>query len=263
MNQPVPQPDVSHFSASSLREYVTCPKKWTLHRIERVAPAFRPVAFAFGTAWHHAIGYHLECSTPDAPVSVDELIDLFGTTLDAELVGDIPVLFEDDETPDTLTEKARQMMAVFQRDVPLPETVIGTELAFSATLFEPDTGEELVPLVGSIDAIVDQNHRPTVWELKTSKRKWGQDQLEFDMQSTCYRLGAQNLGYEDPAIQLVVTTKSKQPSVQIDDVVRHPRDEDELAELAASVLRGVRAGYDARIRGWQCRSCPYAHECDR
>jgi hypothetical protein len=63
------------------------------------------------------------------------------------------------------------------------------------------------------------------------------------------------------AVSLIVSTKARKPDVQIERLVRHPQDEDELVELAVTVLAAVEAGIDHRIRGWQCKCCPFAGAC--
>ena len=60
---------------------------------------------------------------------------------------------------------------------------------------------------------------------------------------------------------LLVTTKTKTPDVQVEHLVRHRRDEREFAEIAFGVHRAIGAGADHPIRGWQCRGCPYADAC--
>jgi hypothetical protein len=112
-----------------------------------------------------------------------------------------------------------------------------------------------------MDAIVEEEARPIVLELKTSKRRWGQDQIDFDFQPTAYRAAARTVGYDDVGLELIVTTKGKTPLVQSERLLRHDRDERELAEIVFGVHRAVDAGADYPMRGWQCRSCPHADAC--
>jgi PD-(D/E)XK nuclease superfamily len=44
-----------HLSVLQLKTFLQCPKKYTFQYIERVEPAFRPIALAFGTAWHETL----------------------------------------------------------------------------------------------------------------------------------------------------------------------------------------------------------------
>jgi len=155
-----------------------------------------------------------------------------------------------------------RMLDVFLARVPLPEQVHGVEVPFSLQLVHPVTGEiHPRPLIGAIDAIVEERGRPAVWELKTGKKKWSADQLDFDLQPTAYGIAVRSLGYKDARLTLLVTTKGKTPDVQVEHLVRHRRDELELVETVFAVARAVDAGVDYPNRGWQCRSCPYAGAC--
>jgi CRISPR/Cas system-associated exonuclease Cas4 (RecB family) len=163
------------------------------------------------------------------------------------------------------------------------------------------TGEVLpVPLVGALDAIVEEEGggeeeqpreihpgeradvaggntaqrlqaehsrenttpRRTIWELKTGKKKWSRDQLDFDMQPTAYVGAARALGHGDTGVKVLVSTKGKTPDIQVERLVRHRRDERELVQVALSVHRAVTAGVNHPLRGWQCATCPFAHACE-
>jgi PD-(D/E)XK nuclease superfamily len=124
------------------------------------------------------------------------------------------------------------------------------------------TGETApVPLIGALDALVVEEGSVSVWELKTAKKKWSSDQLEYDPQPTAYVMGAHELGYGDADVKLLVTTKTSKPDVQVERLVRRCADERELAETVLDVLHAVKTGVDLRVRGWQCRSCSFGGAC--
>ena len=262
MNAPVQTSVLSHLSASSLGTFLRCPRQFRLKYIDRIQPSFRASALAFGTAWHVAVGEHLLTSTITEPRPVDELHDLFVLALDEQLDGDgPPVLFDDAEDRDVLVSLGRRMLATFIERVPMPEEVRAVEVPFSIDLIDPETGEVLPPLVGSVDALVVKNGELTVWELKSGKRKWPADQLAYDLQPTAYRVGMRVHGIEDVELELLVTTKAKVPDVQLERLVRGRQDERDLIATAASVVRAVEAGVDHPVRGWMCKGCPYAGAC--
>jgi CRISPR/Cas system-associated exonuclease Cas4 (RecB family) len=248
-----------HTSVSAIKEFITCPRKFTLHYIEKAQPAYRASALVLGTAWHETIGHWLN----GAP-NVDELRAHLRDGIDAGLrSNNVPVLFDDEgEDQGTMTDSAIRMLDVFLAKVPRPEMTVGVEIAFSLELSHPVTGEILpVPLVGAIDAIVVDRGKGAIWELKTAKKKWSADQLEFDLQLTAYGIAARRLGYEGSDLKLLVTTKTAKPDVQVLCIVRCRRDEEELAVIAYGVLEAAAAGIDYPSRGWQCRTCPYAGAC--
>jgi multidrug efflux pump subunit AcrB len=51
------------------------------------------------------------------------------------------------------------------------------------------------------------------------------------------------------------------PDVQVERLVRHRADRQELAETALTVLHAVNAGVDYRVRGWGCKTCSHAAVC--
>ena len=210
------------------------------------------------------IAEHLTRSRRDRQVAVDELRDHLRDGLVRGLDrDDVPVLFEEDEQDiGAVIDVAMRMLDVFLDRVPLPEQVHGVEVPFRLKLVHPVTGElHPRPLVGAVDAIVEERGRVAVWELKTGKKKFSTDQLDYDIQVTAYGMAARALGYKDARLTLLVTTKGKTPDVQVEYLVRHRRDELELVETAFAVARAVKAGVDYPNRGWQCRTCPYAGAC--
>lgn len=249
-----------YLSWSRISAYLRCPHQYAMRYIDRVPAEHRPVALLFGTAWHDTVGVFLEKSgNPTTP----ELVEVFAESFDQELdEGDVPVHFDDGETRDTILETARGMVEAFREEVKPPFELLDRERSFSIELAHPVTGEILaVPVVGSIDALVLVNGEKQLWELKSSKRRWTADQLDNDGQVTVYQIAARELGHADAKLELVVTTKSKKPDVQVERVVRHRRDEQELAELAFGVLTAIEAGVEYRVRAWQCRSCQWAGSC--
>lgn len=238
--------------------------RYFIQYIKGALPAFRPLALVFGSAWHATIAEHLTRSRPEHQVPVEELrAHLHDGLVRGVDRDDVPVLFEDEEQNiGAVIDVAMCMLDVFLARVPLPEQVHGVEVPFRLKLVHPVTGEiHPRPLVGAVDAIVEQRGRPVVWELKTGKKRWSADQLDFDLQPTAYGMAARALGYKDARLTVLVTTKGKNPDVQVEHLVRHRRDELELVETAFAVARAVDAGVDYPNRGWQCRTCPYAGAC--
>lgn len=247
-----------HISVSQIKTFLMCPRKHSFQYLDRIKSDFRPIALSFGKAWHAAIGEYLEHGT-----TTDETTQVFRDALLGEVRdGDVPVLFEDQEDLGECIDLGVRMIDTFIGRVPRPDHVLGVEVAFSLDLSDSRTGQMFaMPLIGAIDALVVDNDKPAIWELKTSKRKWTADQLEFDLQPVVYKLGARVHDVENPELRMIVTTKTKTPVVQIETVIRTERDERELVDVVSSFLRALDAGVDHPLRGWQCRSCPHAGRC--
>ncbi len=254
---------INTLSASALQTWIDCPRKFRLTRIDRVEPAFRAVALAFGSAWHDALGFVLFAHERGETVGRDEQRQRFRDALAHELRTDgPPVLYEDDEDEPSLADRGVGMLDAFVADFPLPERVLGIEVPFDVELYDPETGEVLdVPLIGSIDAVVEERGKPVVLEFKSGRRRWSDEKIAHDLQATTYRIGAKSRGLSEPEQRLVVTTKSARPQVQIERLVRTDADERELMDTATNVVRALEAGVDHRVRSWRCQSCPVEGAC--
>jgi hypothetical protein len=218
----------------------------------------------FGSAWHATLAEHFTRSRPNDLIPVDELRTHLRDGIVSGIEGDeVPVLF-DEEEQDTgaVVDTAMKMLDAFLEHVPLPERVLGVEVPFSISLAHPFSGNvHPLPLVGAMDAIVEEEGCPVVLEAKTAKRRWGSEEVALDLQPTAYRRAAAALGYERPGLRLVLTTKSKRPAVQVEKFVRHDRDERELIETVFDVHRAIDAGASHRVRGWPCKGCPFSEPC--
>lgn len=248
-----------HLSVHSLKTFLDCPRKWMLKYVDGVRPAFRPVALVLGSALHEGVG--LAFTKPTA--SRAEVQDVVKTRLIAELHADgPPVLLEDDETEEDLVTQAHAMLEVLLDDLPRPDRVLGVEVPFRLELFDPDTGEKLDrPLVGAIDLVTSETGRVVYTELKSAKRRWSEDQVEYDLQLTAYGQALRDQGCRAPKPRLAVVTKTKVPGVQIESPHRGRLHERDLAAVASSVLRAVKAGVDHPVRSWACKTCPFAVAC--
>lgn len=254
-----------HVSVSQLKSFIQCPRRYFLQYVRRIPPAHRPVALPFGSAWHEAIGTWLADSVVGDEVGRDVLKQIFAEHFERDLDQNdaAPVLFDDEnDTAESAIALGHRMLDTFLTAVPLPERVLGVEVPFSMELVDPATGEVLpVPLVGAVDAIVEEQGRPVVWELKTSAKRWAVDQLEYDQQATAYTRAMRLEGYNDVSVKMLITTKTVTPLVQVEALTRSRADEHELSATAGSVLRAIEAGVSHPIRGWACRGCAWAGEC--
>ncbi|MBX3230671.1 MAG: PD-(D/E)XK nuclease family protein [Labilithrix sp.] len=249
-----------HLSISAVKSWLQCPRKFALQYRERARPDYLPAALILGSAWHSAVAGWLDEAADDEALD-DQLRDDLRDRLRRD---DLPVLFDDaDEDADSFIERAVAMFKTFRGSVAQPKMVLGTEIAFATAIAHPQTGEVLpVPVIGAMDAIVvEEDGVGSLWELKTAKKKWSPDQAEFDPQVTLYRRAARELGYNGVRLRILVTTKTREPAVQVLNVARNDGDEAELAELFFEVHRAIEAGIGPRQRGWACRTCQYASSC--
>lgn len=254
---------VTHLSVSSIQEFLSCPRRFRLRRVDRVKPSHRPVALAMGTALHEAFGFALFQHGSGEPVVVDSIHQKFRDSLHHQ-IGDqeVPVLFDDGENEGDVADVGVKMLTALFAIYPMPHDVHAIEKRFAVELVDMESGEVLpVPFVGSVDAVTETNGRVQLLELKSAARRWDPDRLANDPQQTGYRIAMRAEGIVDPELQLAVVTKTKRVDVQLESLIRTQRDESELVDTALSVYRAVQAGVDHRQRSWACKSCPLAGPC--
>lgn len=252
-----------HISVSQVRGYLRCSRQFQLSRVRGVEPAFVPSALAFGSAIHEGLAlYYREHMAGHVP-ALTQVVEVFTAAWQRAAQGPVLLRLDEDESWDLLRQKGTEMLTVFaatQREPPMVEAV---ELPFEVDLHDVVTGELLEEkLVGTIDAVIREGVDVVILEHKTASRRYGEDQLRFDLQPTGYRLAARQLGMGDVRLRFQVLTKTSKPSLQVADVERGERDEADFLETAVGVLRAIDAGVFFPTRGWQCRTCPVAHACD-
>lgn len=255
-----------HLSVSSLKTWLSCPRKYRLHYIDQARASHRSIALVFGHAWHEVIGKLLWLHQKGRELDRTFLREHFEAALVREIRSDgPPVLFEDGEDVPALVDTAMRMLEAFLAAVPLPNRVLHVELPFRLELIDPETGEVLpVPLIGAVDAVVEGTESLEVWELKSAKRRFPLSVVLWDFQPTAYRIALRQsprFPQADTKLKLLITTKSFEPDVQVEDLVRTRADERDLMETAASIHRATLSGCFHPIRGWFCGSCPYAEVC--
>lgn len=263
-----PMPEGLYTSVSQVKCWLRCPRQFELKYVRGIKPAFVPVAFAFGSAIHTALGaYYQEQKLSGDPLRRDLVIDVFRKAWRRQAEGEIPLQGdeEDGSDPSLVVDQGISMLHTFYESASKrPVEVEDVEKRFEIEIFEPDTGEVLEEkLVGVIDLVAVEDGRRVIWEHKTSARKYGEDQLKFDTQVTAYKLAARELGLGDVGIKFQVLTKTKVPAIQIAEVDRSQADEDDLLRTVGGVLKAIDAGVSYPIRGWQCRTCPYQGPCNR
>ena len=117
-------------------------------------------------------------------------------------------------------------------------------------------------LVGVIDLVVEEEGRRVLVEHKTSSKKYTLDQLTFDTQLSGYAFAAESLGWGTVGLRYSISTKTKVPQLQVEDVRRDDRDQADFLATALGVLTALDAGISFPIRGWACKGCPYRSRCE-
>lgn len=262
-------PEGLYVSVSQVKSYLRCPRQYELHYIRGEPPAFVPVALVFGSAIHVALaGYYGEIKATGEPLRRDLVLDVFRDAWDKGSSGPVPLQADEEDAgagADQIVDRGISMLHAFCEHA--AKTVAGitvesVELPFAVSIHDVESGEVFEEqLVGAIDLVVNEDGQRIIVEHKTAAKKYGLDQLRFDPQLTAYALAARELELGEVGLKFQVITKTKVPAIQIADVHRDEQDEDDFLRIVGGVLRAIDGGVSYPIRGWACRSCPYAHAC--
>ena len=254
-------------SVSQLKEYLICPRRYQLHRVLGVEPAFIPVPLALGSATHAGIG-KIYTSLQDLGTCspLDEVLQVFRDAWSGAIDGPVPLKLEEDAA-DPVDTGVRMLVAFYRHVLsadPANVNVIAVELPFgSVELHDPDTGEVLEEkLTGVIDLVVNEHGQNVIVEHKTAAKKWSQEQLAHDVQVSAYQVAAPSIGLgEQVGLRYQVVTKTKLAAVQVEDVIRDEIAEVDFLRTASGVLNAIGASPFWPVRSWACKSCQYAHAC--
>lgn len=253
-----------HFSVSQMKAWLMCPRKYEYRYITGVEPEFVPMPLAFGSAFHSALAHHYGWLMRGEPAPVDEVKQRFVDALTLAKNGPVPLQVDEEGSGfEDAQAKGIQMIEVtLSHPSALPVKVLAVEEGFIVDLFDIETGDVIdEKLMGYIDLVVEEDGHRVLVEHKTSAKKYSLDQLVFDTQLSGYAFAAQQLGWGDVGLRFSVTTKTKSPQMQVEDVRRDEGDMADFLRTAVGVLKAIDAGVSYPVRGWACRGCPYRSRC--
>jgi CRISPR/Cas system-associated exonuclease Cas4 (RecB family) len=251
-----------HVSASAITTYLKCPRQYEHRYLLKTEPAHRAGALAFGSAIHASLAlfYRHLLRVEEAPI--EEMHEIFVDAWRRELDNPIPVLLDENDTPESLQSAGLNLLAVFHEKIERPHKVLDVEAPFAVELIDPTTGEELPKLVGVFDAVVeDADGGRHVLEHKSSKVRWSSDRVAYDYQITGYTLAAPLMGLGEADVRIQVLLKQKRPDLEVHTARRTAQDHRDLIQVIGGVTTAVHAGVFYPVRDWHCKSCPYAGVC--
>lgn len=253
-----------HFSVSQMKAWLMCPRKYEYRYVTGAAPEFVPMPLAFGSAFHSALAHHYGWLMRGEPAPAAEVRQRFVDALSLARNG--PVSLQCDEEGMGFEEaqaKGLQMIDVtLAHPSAMPVKVLAVEEGFTVDLFDVESGEVIDErLIGFIDLVIEEDGHRVLVEHKTSSKKFSVGQLIYDTQLSGYAFAAEQLGWGDVGLRFSVTTKTKSPQVQVEDVRRDDGDMADFLRTAVGVLKAIDAGISFPLRGWACKGCPYRARC--
>lgn len=245
-------------SASSIQLYLTCSLKWRFQYWDRLPRLATSENQAIGIAIHAALNWLHKERKRGREVPLAEVLGVFEGDWYAQ-VSSGRVRFEDEDAPDRLVIKGKELLTQFYHRPADP--VRDSEVRFSLPLVNPATGEVLdVPLRGFIDAVYEDG---TIEEYKAPQKAPPLADLPDNVQVTVYAYAFEKLyGQPSKEIRKISLVRTKTPRIEVQTTGRDESDYIRLFALANEVLKGVRAGIFIPSRGcWLCNDCEYDQDC--
>lgn len=243
-----------HTSASQLKTYSLCPRKFALRYLEQAEPEDKSPSLVLGSAFHSAVGWFFEERLADGKPTIDEAIDICHADFAAAVDG--PPVRWGRWNPGDLLEHAERLVRFFlEHEGKLDVTHV--EERFEVRLEHPVTGQPLPrPFVGYLDLEVSESE---IIELKTSRSAYSEVDLVSNLQFGAYSAVLPVLGLDSLSVWVVV--KNKTPRLQKLRVQRDPGRERWFFDAALAIEKAIAGGHFPPAPGWMCSSCEYRGRC--
>ena len=248
-------PALEHLSASRLKCWQQCRRRFALRYVHQIAKPVSPALF-LGRFLHRMVQLWNLQRWKDGQVSEERLLEHFVVEWQSMALGDSPAWKDGQERAERT--KALVLFECWVKDAPIPmdERPQGVEVRL-----EMESADHPL-LIGILDLVRADG---TVTDFKTSARTTPPDQLALlhRTQMLCYGTLFRESTWElEAGFEIIELVKTKVPKIV---VTRFPAlsecDLEELDEMIASFLQGVRNRDFAPSYGQHCSWCEYRAEC--
>ena len=138
-----------HLSHSQISTYLACPLRYKFHYMDQLAPEFTAAALVFGQAIHAAAAAQYQTHLEGDALRIDQMVDVYRDTWRSR---EQEVKFFNGDNPETLDDKAKQLLTVFHDSFDPTVKILGMEEYFEAPM-----GNGTPPIIGYIDAIEENS----------------------------------------------------------------------------------------------------------
>ena len=249
-----------YVSWSALSTFRTCPLKYRFRYIDGLPEESVSSALVFGTGIHTAVEQHFQAAlSGDPEPDLDALLFAYRS---AWLPHDPDAIqFGSTETRSSLDALAARMLAAFLSSpaASVQGRVLGVEEEIRGMLVEgvPD-------LYGRVDLLTEDADRLIVTDIKTSRGKWSQEQVEDSGEQLLLysHLASEIAPGKRIATRFLVLTKTKEPVI-----------EEHVREVEPAAMKRTLAGVERVWRAIEsgvfypapstmnCASCGYRAAC--
>lgn len=221
---------IDHLSFSSVSRYLKCHKQWKYRYIDKLQEESSD-ALLFGSAWHKMIRESFGNKPDDFDLNWNwdcTFHQSFGTN------------------QDVITEPNQKMLydlgTKMLTSPDITKTIQGLGASVNLESLEMETELRIpgvsVPVIGFID-MIDLDGTPI--DIKTSGKKWSQEQADTSLQPTFYLAALEQLQMVKlPAkFKYIIFTKTKNPTVQVLETTRTHEDIFALYGLVNEVWQAI------------------------
>lgn len=244
--------DVDHLSASSMRVYIECPRRWAAHyldEIPRTASAAllrgKAVDIAAAENWGQKALTGIDLPIEDAQGLAE---DALYVALD-EAGGRDAVDWESSNFGECLDMSMRMVRRHMLDHAPMwAPTAVQLRLVRRLP-----SGRDFLGFIDAVtpDALID---------VKTGARRMAQGDADRDLQASAYAFltdGATDFHFA----RVILSGPKAQTTSEVVTTRRTSRGVEGFAELADQVSRLIDDSVYPRIPGWHCRYCPLIQTC--
>lgn len=248
-------PALEHLSASRLKCWQQCRRRFAFRYVHRIEKPVSPALF-LGRFLHRMVQLWNLHRWKDGVVDEEMLIKHFVVEWQSMAFNDSPTWKDGQEKDERI--KALALFECWVKDAPIPldERPQGVEVRLEMESVAQPT------MIGILDLVRADG---TVTDFKTSARSTPPDQLArlHRTQMLCYgTLYRESTWRIEAGFEIIELVKTKVPKIV---VTRFPAlsesDLEELDEMIASFLEGVRNRDFAPSYGQHCSWCEFRNEC--
>lgn len=250
----------SHWSFSSLNQYLRCPLQYYFERVLKLPRPSVSSSLVFGSAIHDTLEcYHVGLQHGDeVPWNLMQLC--FLESWAAREAGQ-RVDYKPGETRSGLTEQAIELLKLYVEQPP-PTGILWVEHPLLIPIRNSQGVYLETPLMTVADLITADKGGVKVSEFKTSSRAYTEFEVDTSLQATCYVNAVWESLAKWATVEFTVLVKTKTPKIQRVATQRTEEDFARLGDIAEIVETAVANGIFYPIENpMNCASCPFRVQC--
>lgn len=259
----MPGGDNGHWSYSQVSTFLSCGLKYWFSSLSGKDPVSTSPSLILGQGLH--AGYDLAYRGIQKG-KVPALKEVVGVVAEEMLLRQkvsAPIKFGEAGSMDSLLDESHRLAEVLYKSIDREAQVVAVDLEQTVPLFDEQGREMAKPLQVVMDLVVKENGGEVVVDLKTSRQRFSEDKLLWDMQPTCYLYARSTSGQRGLSFRYdVLLKKAKNPEfVQYAGIRRSQKDVRQMVAIIKTIDRAIKAGIFLPNRGMFCSGCGYEPLC--